>query len=136
LTVIPMSQSTVISLKDILSNHIRSLIGRKTKNMNTNIDDTTEACLRMDIRDESREWVKISINGQDVQARQGEKLAAAMLASGFRVLRQKEYGGAPRGIFCGMGVCHECLVTVNGQPFVRACMTRVEPGMRVEVGSV
>lgn len=104
--------------------------------MNTNKNIIKEHYLRMNTRDESREWVEISINGQTVRARRGEKLAAAMLAAGYRTLNQKEYSGAPRGIFCGMGVCHECIVTVNGQPFVRACMTKIEPGMRVEVGSI
>jgi aerobic-type carbon monoxide dehydrogenase small subunit (CoxS/CutS family) len=77
--------------------------------------------------------VEISVNGETIHARLGEPLAAALLAAGYRVLRHTPGTGAPRGMYCGMGVCYECLVSVNGQQQVRACMMRVEPNMRVEI---
>ena len=40
--------------------------------------------------------------------------------------------GAPRGVFCGMGVCFDCLVVIDGEPSRRACVTFVTEGMRVE----
>ncbi|MCP5053679.1 MAG: (2Fe-2S)-binding protein, partial [bacterium] len=41
----------------------------------------------------------------------------------------------PRGALCGMGICFECIVTVNGIPNTRSCMTEVEPGMTVETNA-
>lgn len=98
---------------------------------NTNVEK--EYSLRTNTLDENREWVEIIVNNQPVLARQGEKLTAALLAAGYRTLHHTENSGAPRGMFCSMGICHDCMVTVNGRPFVRACMTKIEPGMRVEV---
>ncbi len=74
--------------------------------------------------------VTITFNGQPVDAFEGETIHAALTAAGIRVFRQD--GENPgRGIFCGMGVCYECLVTVDGVPDQRACMTRVKDGMAV-----
>jgi predicted molibdopterin-dependent oxidoreductase YjgC len=73
----------------------------------------------------------IIVNGLEVVARSGETLAAALLAAGFSAL-QRSSSGEPRGLFCGMGVCYGCLITVNGQPLQRACLTHVEAGMQVE----
>jgi NADPH-dependent 2,4-dienoyl-CoA reductase/sulfur reductase-like enzyme len=76
------------------------------------------------------EPVRISLDGVPVEARPGEILAAALAAAGALDLRETR-GGGRRGIFCGMGVCHECLVTVDGEPNRRACMTTVRAGMDV-----
>ena len=59
-------------------------------------------------------------------------MAAALTAAGVTALRRSR-GGEARGIFCGMGVCHECLVTVDGRPGQRACMTGVRDGMAVAI---
>ena len=56
----------------------------------------------------------------------------ALLASGRRFTRWTARAGEPRGYFCGMGVCQDCLVTVDGLPNVRACMTPVRDRLRVE----
>ena len=77
--------------------------------------------------------VTIRVNGDSIQAFAGETLLAALIAAGIRVLRRSPVRGEPRGGFCGMGVCRECLVTVNGKPNVRACMVKVEAGMEVEL---
>jgi aerobic-type carbon monoxide dehydrogenase small subunit (CoxS/CutS family) len=69
-----------------------------------------------------------------VPACDGQTVAAALLASGRRVLRRTATG-APRGVFCGMGVCFDCLVTVDGQADRRACITPARPGMRVGLGT-
>jgi predicted molibdopterin-dependent oxidoreductase YjgC len=103
--------------------------------MTTNKNSENEYSLRINPLDENREWVEIYINNQTVLAREGEKLTAALLAAGYRTMHHKEFSGAPRGMFCGMGVCHDCIVTVNGHPFIHACLTKIEPGMRVEVDS-
>ena len=78
-----------------------------------------------------KEPITILVNGYEVPAYAGESLHAALLAAGFQVLRRA--GSEPRGLFCGMGVCYDCLVTVNGRPGKRACMTLVEDRMEVEL---
>lgn len=74
----------------------------------------------------------ILVDGHEVEACEGETVAAALTAAGRRTLRTTARAGAPRGYFCGMGVCHDCLMTVDGLPNVRACMTPVRDGLRVE----
>lgn len=61
----------------------------------------------------------------------GETIAGALLASGRRAWRHTRHG-QPRGLFCGIGLCYDCLVTVNGTPNVRACQTSVAAGMVVD----
>ena len=61
---------------------------------------------------------------------EGETVAAALTAAGITALRHTR-NGDPRGVFCGMGVCFECLVTVDGRPGQRACMTPLRDGMQV-----
>lgn len=77
--------------------------------------------------------IKIVVNGQACTAYEGETVHAALLAAGCRVLRKTAKSGQPRGIFCGMGVCYDCLVTINGIPNQRACMTLVEDRMEIKV---
>jgi len=75
--------------------------------------------------------VLIEVDGRPLTARPGMTVAAALLAAGRRTWRRTARG-APRGLFCGMGVCFDCLVIVDGAPNVRACVTPVAPGMRIE----
>ncbi|MEA4908777.1 MAG: (2Fe-2S)-binding protein [Chloroflexi bacterium] len=76
--------------------------------------------------------VEIYVDGNPLIAYEGETIAAAMLAAGLRVFRHTPKTNSPRGIYCGMGVCFECLVTVDHVNAVRACMTQVYEGMHVE----
>jgi sarcosine oxidase subunit alpha len=73
-------------------------------------------------------------NGVKYEAHENESIAAALLANGIRALRLHEESGSPRGIYCNIGHCMECRVTVNGQPNVRACLTPVQKNMVVENG--
>ncbi len=73
---------------------------------------------------------EFSFEGRVLKARRGESLLAALVASGELRLRLTE-DGRYRGPFCGMGVCQECLLEVNGRCSQRACMTSVGPGMTV-----
>lgn len=73
------------------------------------------------------------VDGLPVAALAGQTVAAALLAAGLRVFRYSA-AGAPRGLFCGMGVCFECLVTIDGLTGQRACITPARPGMRVRLG--
>lgn len=68
--------------------------------------------------------------GEPVPARRGQSVAAALIAAGTRTLRIDE-AGDPKGLLCGIGVCYECRCRINDVPDRRACMTEVEPGMRV-----
>ena len=72
------------------------------------------------------------VNGQPTLARQGETIHAALISAGYRQLRQSKTK-QPRGIFCGMGVCYECLVTIDDGPRKQACLTMVEEGMEVQI---
>jgi len=74
----------------------------------------------------------IAVDGKWIPAREGEPILAALLAAGVIVVRTTGRYGAPRGLFCGIGHCSDCLVTVDGQRNVPACGTLVRNGMRVE----
>ena len=74
--------------------------------------------------------IRFSFDGKEVPATDGQSLAAALTASGERGFRQTAQGHA-RGVFCGMGVCQDCLLTVDGVPNRRACMTKAANGMVV-----
>ena len=73
---------------------------------------------------------RFSFDGSPVAARPGQSLAAALTAAGYRRLGESAEGTA-RGLFCGMGVCQSCLVTIDGIPERRACMTAAAEGMVV-----
>ena len=83
-----------------------------------------------------RKAVTIRINGRNVPAFEGEPLHAVLLAAGFRTLRTSFTESEPRGFLCGMGVCYECLVTVDDIPEQTACVTEVYDGMKVEIDAV
>ena len=74
--------------------------------------------------------LRFSFDGSLVTARPGQSLAAALTSAGYRRLGESAEGTA-RGLFCGMGVCQSCLVTVDGTPERRACMTTAAEGMVV-----
>ncbi len=69
--------------------------------------------------------IEIEFEGRRLQAREGESLAAALTAHGINGFRTTRCG-AERGIFCGMGVCQDCLVEVDGRANERACMTIID----------
>ena len=70
----------------------------------------------------------ILLDGEPAEAYEGETVAAVLLAQG-RIATRRTPGGEPRGIFCGMGVCFDCLMIVDGVPNTRACMTWVREGL-------
>ena len=87
--------------------------------------------MRIEAETQRGQPVTITIDGVSLQAYLGETIAGALLANGQRAWRHTE-SGEPRGLFCGMGICFDCLVTVDGVSNVRACMTPVADGMVVE----
>src|SRR5580693_1938969 len=74
--------------------------------------------------------VSLRFDGREIEALPGETIAAALAAADIVAMRDA-VSGAPRGPFCGMGVCFDCLVTVDGRPGQRACLTKVAAGMDV-----
>ncbi len=75
--------------------------------------------------------VSITVDGRPVPSYLGESVAAAMIADTDDLTLRTTDAGDPRGLFCGMGVCFECLVVVDGVPGTRACMTWVREGITV-----
>ncbi|MDP7522270.1 MAG: (2Fe-2S)-binding protein [Arenicellales bacterium] len=80
------------------------------------------------------EPITIQVDGKEITAFAGESIAAAMMASGLRTTQMTKQGGSPRGYFCGMGACFDCIATVDGVDNVRTCNTSVHPGCEVETG--
>jgi len=76
------------------------------------------------------EPVRITFDGTEIEALPGETVAAALAAADIVAVRETR-SHAPRGPFCGMGVCFDCLVTIDGRPSQRACLTKVAAGMDV-----
>lgn len=76
--------------------------------------------------------VSFYFNGKRYHAYENETVAAALFASGERVLRSTAESGRPRGLFCGMGVCFDCTVWIDATHTALACQTPVIDGMRVE----
>ncbi len=81
---------------------------------------------------ERGERIEIEVDGRPVEAFLGETVAAALIAAGRLTLRRTDRAHAPRGLYCGIGICFECLIGIDGRPRVRACQTPVAPGMRVD----
>lgn len=71
-----------------------------------------------------------TFNGEAVDAMDGDTIGAALWATGCKTFRLSPRSGAPRALFCAMGVCQECAVRVNGR-ICTACNTPAAPGMDV-----
>ncbi|MEM7566066.1 MAG: 2Fe-2S iron-sulfur cluster-binding protein [Pseudomonadota bacterium] len=74
--------------------------------------------------------IAFTFDGTPLTGAPTQSIAAALVGAGIREMRRTE-GGAARGVFCGMGVCQDCLVTVDGMPNRRSCMTALKDGMAV-----
>lgn len=73
----------------------------------------------------------ITVDGESIAAFEGETVAAALIAAGHRVLRYSARRNEPRSLYCGIGICQECRMTIDGIINTRACMTAVRAGMVV-----
>lgn len=80
--------------------------------------------------------VIIYVDGRKIEALEGEPIAAALMSTGIREFRRTVKTGEPRGLYCGIGQCNDCIMEVNGVPNVRTCVTVVETGMiiRKQIG--
>jgi predicted molibdopterin-dependent oxidoreductase YjgC len=75
--------------------------------------------------------VAFTFDGAPLTAEAGQTVGAALLAAGIRSWRRTRGGGRPRGLFCGIGACFDCLVDVNGDRALRACLVPVREGDEV-----
>lgn len=71
---------------------------------------------------------EITMDGRPVIALPGQSVAAALWGAGILAWRTTRVRGRPRGAFCGIGQCYDCLATINGQPNRRACLVPARPG--------
>jgi predicted molibdopterin-dependent oxidoreductase YjgC len=78
--------------------------------------------------------IRITVDGEPVAGIEGQTVAGILLAAG-RVSWRTTRSGAPRGVFCGIGACFDCVLTVNGVPDVRACRRRAADGDEVHTQS-
>jgi len=78
--------------------------------------------------------LNVEVNGNLFTAFEGETVAALFAAENLSAMRTTQ-DGEPRGMFCGMGVCFDCLVVINNIPNTRACMTWVQEGMKISTQS-
>ena len=70
----------------------------------------------------------LTADGREISALPGQSVAAALWQAGISSWRRTRGDGRPRGVFCGIGVCFDCLVTVNGRPNQRACLIPARSG--------
>lgn len=76
----------------------------------------------------------LTLDGQPITAAPGQSIGAALTDAGIRSWRTTRHGGRPRGLFCGIGICFDCLLTVDGRPNQRACLVPARDGMVLESG--
>ena len=81
---------------------------------------------------EDKEMVTIEVDGKKIKAKKGEMIIAALIANGIRINRYTLKKKEPRGIFCGIGQCTDCVMVVNGRINVRTCITPVVDGMVIQ----
>jgi predicted molibdopterin-dependent oxidoreductase YjgC len=74
---------------------------------------------------------EFSFDGEPVAFTDGQTVGAALTAAGVRSWRTTRQAGRPRGLFCGIGICFDCLVTIDGSPNERACLAEAAAGMAV-----
>ena len=73
-------------------------------------------------------------NGEEVEFEEGQSVAAALINNHKRDLRSTRFGKEPRSIFCGIGVCFDCIVIINGVGNQRSCLIQAHEGMKIEGG--
>ena len=75
---------------------------------------------------------QIFVDGRPLVVREGDTIASALTANRVKVLRYTPKRDEPRGLFCAIGRCTDCAMTVDGVPNVRTCITLARPGMVVQ----
>lgn len=77
------------------------------------------------------EGTTFSFDGRPISFTDGQSVGAALTAAGVRSWRTTRIEGRPRGLFCGIGICFDCLVVVDGRPNQRACLLTARAGLAV-----
>ncbi|HYE68256.1 MAG TPA: (2Fe-2S)-binding protein [Anaerovoracaceae bacterium] len=77
-------------------------------------------------------FVRITVDGKELMAKEGEPILASLLAENIIVNRYTIKRKEPRGLFCGIGQCTDCAMIVDGKPNVRTCITPVRQGMVIK----
>lgn len=95
------------------------------------VDESRGTNRRVEQGVEKGNFFEIEVDGEKIVAYEGETIATAMLAAGKRVFRRTARDQF-RGIYCGVGICFECRMIVNGRPNVRVCQTMATPNCKVE----
>lgn len=75
--------------------------------------------------------IRFTFEGHVVEAETGDTVAAALLTAGLGPFRETPGNGAPRAAFCMMGICFDCLVSIDGEPNRQACLVEARDGMVV-----
>nr|WP_249020949.1 (2Fe-2S)-binding protein [Conexibacter sp. S30A1] len=75
--------------------------------------------------------IHLTLDGRELTARAGQSVGAALTEAGIRSWRRTRHGGRPRGLFCGIGICYDCLITADGVPNLRACLLPASDGMQL-----
>ncbi|WP_298722703.1 (2Fe-2S)-binding protein [uncultured Oceanisphaera sp.] len=86
-----------------------------------------------DVSQQPRPLLTFYVDEQPRQVPAGYTVAAALLALGYKVNRASPVSGSPRGPYCMMGVCFECLVEIDGIPNRQGCLTEVRPEMHIRL---
>ena len=76
--------------------------------------------------------IEFTFDGEKIDAITGQSVAAALLAANQRTLRKTRFNNNERGVFCGIGVCFDCLVVIDGLANQRSCLTEIRAGMKVQ----
>ena len=76
--------------------------------------------------------ITFTFNGEEFSCESGQSIAAALIASSHRELRTTRFGNEARSIFCGIGICFDCVVVIDGVANQRSCLVEARPGMKVE----
>ena len=78
------------------------------------------------------EKIRFYLDGKEMYGYEGDTIAAALMAAGVTTHRHTRKKGTPRGIFCAIGRCTDCVMVVDGQINVRTCITPLKEGMKVQ----
>lgn len=76
--------------------------------------------------------ITVTLNSRPVDTEQGRSVGAVLMGEGIKAWRTTRNEGKPRGLFCGIGACYDCLITIDGQPNQRACMVQARDSMNIE----
>ena len=76
--------------------------------------------------------VTFTFNGETFKGVEGQSIAAALMATGVRELRKTRFDDEPRLIFCGIGICFDCVVVIDGVANQRACLVEISDGAKIE----